>query len=132
MYTLVRHPVTVFLTSLFFLASRIEPIGEESVFLGTCVAIADHANVWSVNVTDQFAQVGVQQPLEGVEAGSAALLGITSESAQVVNVHSKNTECFLCQILHARSLDHLEHSDVQTVIIIHGTNTPAETNFFLL
>lgn len=132
MYTLVRHPVTVFLTSLFVLASRIEPIGEERVFLGRGVAIADHAHVWSVNLADQFAQVGVQQPLEGVGASSAALLNTTSESAQVVNVDSKKTKCFHWQILHARSLHQLKHSDVHTVIIIRDTDTPAETDFFLL
>ena len=130
-HTLVRHPVTVFLTSFLFFASEIELMLKKVVFLGMGGTIAGRSADRSNDVGYQAAQVDIAQLLDGLPALGAALQGVPPESEQVAQVDSKDMGWGEWHALFTRALHHLQRDDVGALVITHGTDTLEETAFFL-
>lgn len=130
-HTLVRHPVTVFLTSFLVFASEIELMVKKVVFLGMGGTIAGRSADRSNDVGYQAAQVDIAQLLDGLPALGTALHGVPPESEQVAQVDSKDMGWGEWHALLNRALHHLKRDDVGALVITHGTDTLEETAFFL-
>jgi L-asparaginase len=96
------------------------------VILGTGGTIAGTASDASNNIDYTAAQVGVSQ-LVGAISG----LGSDVETEQVSQIDSKDMSFEVWTALAKRVQHHLSRSDVQGVVITHGTDTLEETAYFL-
>lgn len=101
------------------------------VVLGTGGTIAGTAAQAEDNIGYTAAQVGVEQLLLAIPGLSKLLAGRTLLSEQVSQVDSKDMSFAVWRQLLARVSHYLAQSDVDAVVISHGTDTLEETAFFL-
>ncbi len=99
------------------------------VVLGTGGTMAGTAAGPGDNIGYTAAQVGVTQLLAAIPA--LAQLPCTLVAEQVAQVDSKDMDFAIWQALAARVGHFLALSDVQGVVITHGTDTLEETAYFL-
>ncbi len=95
---------------------------------GTIAGTASPASVEGSNISYSAAQIGVDQ-LVGAIPVLARSGNITSE--QVAQIDSKDMTFALWSHLAERVQHHLAQSDVQGIVITHGTDTIEETAYFL-
>ena len=100
------------------------------VILGTGGTIAGRAASASDNVGYTAAQVGVAELLSAVPGLQDLPQGML-EAEQVAQVDSKDMDFDVCLKLAQRVAQHLARSDVQGIVITHGTDTLEETAWFL-
>jgi len=98
------------------------------VILGTGGTMAGRAASACDNIGYTAAQVGIDQLLAAIPALAEAGPVITEQVAQI---DSKDMDFALWAQLAARVNHFLARSDVQGVVITHGTDTLEETAFFL-
>lgn len=101
------------------------------VVLGTGGTIAGKATQASDNLGYTAAQVSVADLLALVPGMNRVLGGCTLVSEQVAQIDSKDMSFAVWQVLAQRVQHHLAQSDVQAVVITHGTDTLEETAYFL-
>ena len=104
-------------------------INKTVVVLGTGGTIAGTAATPDDNIGYTAAQVGVAQLLAAIPA--LAQLPCTVLAEQVAQVDSKDMSFAIWQALAARVGHFLALSEVQGVVITHGTDTLEETAYFL-
>ena len=97
------------------------------VFLGTGGTIAGTAATAGDNIGYTAAQVGIADLLASVPA----LAGLVVQTEQVAQVDSKDMDFAVWAALALRVAHWLADSEVQGVVITHGTDTLEETAFFL-
>jgi L-asparaginase len=105
-------------------------MGKKVVFLGTGGTIAGSSALASDNVGYQAAQLGVELLLASVPSLRWQVTD-SLECEQVAQVDSKNMDWAVWQQLAGRVLHHLQRTEVQSVVITHGTDTLEETAYFL-
>jgi L-asparaginase len=97
------------------------------VILGTGGTIAGTAAEPGDNVGYSAAQLGVAQLVAAVPA----LGGQPIEAEQVAQIDSKDMDFAVWRRLGERVAHHLARSEVQGIVITHGTDTLEETAYFL-
>lgn len=97
------------------------------VVLGTGGTIAGRATSVSDNIGYSAAQVGIEELVRHLGISG----DITLVCEQVAQIDSKDMTFAVWQALAARCAHWLAHSDVQGIVITHGTDTLEETAFFL-
>ena len=101
------------------------------VFLGMGGTIAGRASAASDNVGYTAAQVPLADLLTPIPGLLAALQGAALVAEQVAQLDSKDMTHAAWWSLAARVVEHLQDSEVQAVVITHGTDTLEETAYFL-
>ncbi|MGH8819771.1 MAG: asparaginase, partial [Rhodoferax sp.] len=101
------------------------------VVLGTGGTIAGTAASAGDNIGYAAAQVGVVQLLDAIPALGAALGGHALVTEQVAQIDSKDMSFAVWQQLAGRAAHWLAQSEVQGIVITHGTDTLEETAYFL-
>lgn len=101
------------------------------VVLGTGGTIAGTATSAGDNIGYTAAQVGVAQLLDAIPALPAALAGHAMVTEQVAQIDSKDMSFAVWQQLAGRVAHWLAQSEVQGIVITHGTDTLEETAYFL-
>ena len=101
------------------------------VFLGTGGTIAGTADQSSDNVGYTAAQVGLRPLLQAIPNLQHALGKHAFMSEQVAQVDSKDIGWSVWRALTERVNHYLALSEVQSVVITHGTDTLEETAYFL-
>jgi L-asparaginase len=104
-------------------------ISKKIVLLGTGGTIAGSAADADDNVGYTAAQVGVDQLLQSTPDLGKAAYAVVAE--QVAQVDSKDMSFAVWRLLALRCAHWLTQSDVQGIVITHGTDTLEETAFFL-
>src|ERR1017187_2879725 len=99
------------------------------VLLGTGGTIAGSAADADDNVGYTAAQLGVEQLLQATPDLAKATYAVVAE--QVAQVDSKDMSFAVWRLLALRCAHWLAQSDVQGIVITHGTDTLEETAFFL-
>nr|WP_315493252.1 asparaginase [uncultured Rhodoferax sp.] len=106
-------------------------MGKKVVVLGTGGTIAGRSERGSDNVGYKAGQVGVQSLLQDIAPLQAALQGRELVAEQVAQVDSKDMGFAVWAALAQRCAQHLQDTEVDAVLITHGTDTLEETAFFL-
>ncbi|PQA78040.1 asparaginase [Rhodoferax sp. TS-BS-61-7] len=106
-------------------------MGKKVVVLGTGGTIAGRSERGSDNVGYKAGQVGVQSLLQDIAPLQAALQGRELVAEQVAQVDSKDMGFAVWAALAQRCAQHLQDTQVDAVLITHGTDTLEETAFFL-
>jgi len=101
------------------------------VVLGTGGTIAGIASKPSDNIGYTAAQVGVAALLDAVPGLNGVLAGCQLLSEQVAQVDSKDMDFDIWKKLAQRVHHHLSQTDVQGIVVTHGTDTLEETAYFL-
>lgn len=109
---------------------------KQLIILGTGGTIAGRAANSNDNVGYTAAQVGVAQLLAAIPSlvgtdGAAQYAGYELVCEQVAQVDSKDMNFAVWQSLLARCTHWLAQSQVQGVVVTHGTDTLEETAYFL-
>ena len=103
--------------------------GQKIVVLGTGGTIAGTSAQAGDNIGYTAAQVGVAQLLEAVPGLHAVASALHTE--QVAQIDSKDMDCEVWRALALRCVHHLADPEVRSIVITHGTDTLAETAYFL-
>ena len=106
-------------------------MGKKVVVLGTGGTIAGRSERGSDNVGYKAGEVGVQSLLEDIAPLKSALQGRELVAEQVAQVDSKDMGFAILATLAQRCAEYLQDSEVDAVLITHGTDTLEETAFFL-
>ncbi|TAL07757.1 MAG: asparaginase, partial [Nitrospirae bacterium] len=106
-------------------------MGKKVVVLGTGGTIAGRAERGSDNVGYKAGQVGVQSLLQDIAPLQDALQGRVLVAEQVAQVDSKDMGFAVWTVLAQRCAQYLQDSEVEAVLVTHGTDTLEETAFFL-
>lgn len=101
------------------------------VVLGTGGTIAGGSSCASDNVGYRSAQVDIGELLHAVPGLQNVLDGHVLLSEQVIQVDSKDIGWEHWRTLLSRVQHYLQHPDVASLVITHGTDTLEETAFFL-
>lgn len=107
-------------------------MNKKLVFLGMGGTIAGTAQTAGDNVGYKAGQVGVAQLLQSVPALGRVLGEADLVSEQVCQIDSKDLGDADWLALTGRVLHYLRQSDVQAVVITHGTDTLEETAYWLM
>jgi L-asparaginase len=102
-------------------------VNQKIVVLATGGTLAGVASSPLDNLGYTAAQLGIEDLLAGVPA----LQGLPLVTEQVAQVDSKDMGFALWQLLAARCAYWLAHTDVQGIVVTHGTDTLEETAYFL-
>ena len=104
---------------------------QKIVILGTGGTIAGRSALRSDNIGYVAAQVDVEALLVDIPGLAAHVTGYALDFEQVAQVDSKDmNETVWCHLAQ-RTAHALAQTDVQSVVITHGTDTIEETAFFL-
>jgi L-asparaginase len=106
-------------------------IVQKLVLLGTGGTIAGTASSAQDNLGYSAAQIGVQQLAAAIPALPEALKGCELVCEQVAQLDSKDMDWDTMARIAQRCSHWLAQSDVQGIVITHGTDTLEETAFFL-
>ena len=101
------------------------------LILGTGGTIAGIAGSPLQNVSYQAAQLDVAELLRKVTVPATLHSHLVIESEQVFQIDSKDMQFQHWVFLAERVMHYLQHDDVVSVVITHGTDTLEETAFFL-
>jgi L-asparaginase len=101
------------------------------VVLGTGGTIAGTAMKATDNVGYKAATIGVDQLLATIPSLGASLAGRILITEQVAQIDSKDMSLDILRTLAQRTAHWLNDSEVEAVVVTHGTDTLEETAFFL-